>query len=76
MKTLFLYVSVGFCAGFINGLFGTGGAIPLLAIFTYLSLDTDKAFATANISVMLLSLVSFVLYLRNGTVTGDFLPTF
>lgn len=76
MRTVLLFSSVGLLAGFINGLFGTGGAIPLLALFTFLAFDTDKAFATANLTVMLLSAVSFFLYLRNGTVDTEFLPEF
>lgn len=76
MKTIVLYIITGFGAGLINGLFGTGGALPLLALFAFLSLDTDKAFATANLTVMLLSAVSFIIYLKNGTVDSGFLPDF
>jgi uncharacterized membrane protein YfcA len=74
MKTLLLYSFTGLVAGFINGLFGTGGALPLLALFAFLSFDTDKAFATANLVVMILSAVSFFLYLANKTVEISFLP--
>lgn len=63
----------GLFAGFVNGLFGTGGALPILALFAFLTFDTDKAFATANLAVMVLSLVSFVLYLKNGTLEAAFL---
>ncbi|MBE6701508.1 MAG: hypothetical protein E7582_06460 [Ruminococcaceae bacterium] len=71
MKTLFLYSVVGVFSGFINGLFGTGGAIPILILFTYLAYDTKKAFATANFTVVLLSLVTFFFYLKRGVITGD-----
>ena len=74
MKTVLLYSAIGLLAGFINGFFGTGGAIPLLALFTFLTFDTDRAFATANLAVMVLSAVSFFLYLRNKTVDVSFLP--
>ena len=76
MKTIILYIITGLVAGFINGLFGTGGAIPLLALFSFMTLPADKAFATANISVMLLSAFSFVLYLKNGTLDISFLPEY
>lgn len=76
MKTLLLYTFTGLAAGFINGLFGTGGALPLLALFTLLSYDTDKAFATANLGVMVLSAVSLGMYLKNGTLDTAFLPHF
>ncbi len=76
MKYILLTSVTGLVAGFINGLLGTGGAIPLLALFTFLALDTDKAFATANLTVMILSAVSFVFYLKNGTVDASFLPQY
>ena len=76
MKYVILFLLTGFTAGFINGFFGTGGAIPLLALFTFLTFDTDKAFATANLTVMLLSAVSLVLYVRQGTLEAEFLPKY
>ena len=71
MKTIFLLLITGLLAGFINGLFGTGGALPLLALFAYLALKSEKVFATASFAVLLLSAVSLVLYLKNGTLTLD-----
>lgn len=76
MKALLFYLLTGLLAGFINGLFGTGGAIPLLALFAFLSFDTDKAFATANLAVMVLSAVSFLLYLHSKTLAPSFLPQY
>ncbi len=76
MKHILLFSATGLVAGFINGLFGTGGAIPLLALFAFLALDTDKAFATANLAIMILSAVSFAFYLKNGTVDTAFLPEY
>ena len=76
MKTVALFAITGFVSGFINGLFGTGGAIPILVFFTYLAFDTDRALATVNMAVMAVSLASFIFYLKNGTVTLDFLPDF
>ena len=76
MKTLLLYSATGLIAGFINGLFGTGGALPLLALFSFMSFKTDSALATANFAVMVLSALSFVLYLKNGTVDPSFIPQY
>ena len=71
MKTIILFLITGLSAGFINGLFGTGGALPLLALFAYLALKSEKVFATTSFAVLLLSAVSLVLYLKNGTLTLD-----
>ena len=69
MKTIFLFLITGLFAGFINGLFGTGGALPLIALFTFLALKSEKVFATTSFAVLLLSVVSLVLYLKNGTIS-------
>ena len=76
MKTILLYSATGLIAGFINGLSGTGGALPLLALFSFMSLKTDSAFATANFAVMVLSALSFLIYLKNGTVDPSFIPEY
>lgn len=67
---------MGLAAGFINGLFGTGGALPLLALFSFMAFKTDSAFATANLAVMILSAVSFFLYLKNGAIDPSFIPQY
>ena len=72
MKTILLFIITGFSAGFINGLFGTGGALPILALFSYYSMTAERSLATANLTVMLFSLVSFFFYLKNGTLPQDF----
>ncbi len=76
MKTLLLYIGVGFFAGFINGLAGTGGGVLLVFLLTRLAFPADKTFATTNMTVLILSLVSLFLYLKNGTLTSDLLPHF
>ena len=74
MKTLFLYIVSGFLAGFVNGLFGTGGGIILVFLFAYLSYPAHKIFATTNITVLFLSLVSFFFYIDEGNISSQFLP--
>ncbi len=76
MKRLLLYLSVGFFAGFINGLAGTGGGVLLVFLLTRLAFPADKTFATTNMTVLILSFVSLFLYLKNGTLTPDLLPRF
>lgn len=76
MKYVILFSLTGFTSGFINGFFGTGGAIPLLALFAFLVFDTDKAFATANLTVMLLSAVSFIFYIRHGILEREYIPSY
>lgn len=74
MNTLFLYMLTGALAGFINGLFGTGGGIVLVFLFTYLSYPAQKIFATTNITVLFLSLVSFFFYIKEGNISNQLLP--
>ncbi len=76
MKKVILFCAVGFLSGFINGFFGTGGAIPLLFLFAYLALPTDRAFATTGFCTMALSAVSFAFYMKNGVVKDSFIPQY
>ncbi len=76
MKTLFVYISAGLFAGFVNGLFGTGGGIVIVALFTAYALPPEKVFASSNLTIMLLSLVSLFFYLKNGTLTVGLMPYF
>ncbi len=71
MKTITTIIITGVIAGFINGLFGTGGGIVIILCFTLLKTPSEKTFATSNLTVLLLSLVSLFLYVRNGMLTGE-----
>lgn len=71
MKTFTKFILIGFLAGFVNGLFGTGGGILIVFVLTLFKTPSDKTFATSNFTVLLLSLVSLFLYIKNGTVTGE-----
>lgn len=76
MKTLYLFLITGFFAGFINGLAGTGGGVLLVFLLSYLSTPADKTFATTNMTILIFSLLSLFLYVKNGTLTSELLPHF
>ncbi len=57
----------GAVAGFLNGLFGSGaGVLAVAALRPFL--EERKAHATSTLSVLLMSTVSFGLYLLGGSV--------
>ncbi len=76
MKKFLLLLFAGLTAGFINGLFGTGGALVLIGALVYLSFPTQKALATSSVCILFLSAVSFLLYLKNGMLLMSFLPEY
>lgn len=69
---------IGVCAGFLNGLFGSGGGIIAVPLFKKSGLSVKEAHATALLMMFSLSLVSAGLYLYEGRLSfGDavgFLP--
>lgn len=72
-----LLVLVGFLsAGVINGLFGTGGGILLVWLFTnVLKANAKDAFAQSLLTVIPMSVVSGLLYRTAGSFAlGDTLP--
>ena len=73
-KTAFISV----CAGFLNGLFGSGGGIIAVPLFKKSGLSVKEAHATALLMMFFLSMVSAGLYLYEGRLSfGDalgFLP--
>ncbi|MBQ3115355.1 MAG: TSUP family transporter [Clostridia bacterium] len=56
----------GFFSGFINGLLGTGGGIILVTATKIMGVKPKIAHATALTVILPLSLVSVVLYFKNG----------
>lgn len=70
------YILASLSAGFINGLLGTGGGVPLYYAISRRE-DEKTAYATASVSIMLLSLQTVFLY-RNTetpiTALSPFLP--
>ena len=69
---LCLSAAVGFGAGIVNGLLGTGGGILLLFVLRRHA-DTKDAFATALACILPLSVLSVILHLRNGSLPPDIL---
>ena len=65
---VFAALSAGFGAGVVNGLLGTGGGILLLLILRSRLAPRD-AFASSIACILPLSVLSLLLYLRNGTVS-------
>ena len=61
-------LSAGFGAGMVNGLLGTGGGILLLLVLRRRLAPRD-AFASSIACILPLSVLSLLLYLRNGTVS-------
>ncbi len=62
----------GLIAGFVNGFFGTGGGIVIFFSLMLLGSDVRRALASANFGILVLSIVSFFVYLKLGTVdAGD-----
>ncbi len=73
-SSFFLSVILSFLAGVVGGLFGTGGGILIVFLYSRLykdSPDFDKKdlFAMTVLCVAIMSLSSLFLYMRNGTVT-------
>ena len=63
MKKAAKYRAAGAAAGIFNGLFGGGGGIPLLLLFTrWAGLDEKKAYATCVAVILPLCAVSAALY--------------
>ena len=82
-RTLLLPILIpvaGFCAGFANGFFGTGGGILLIPILKRIhtrisSEDTSasgkNAYASALVCMIPLSLLSLTLYVTKGLLSFD-----
>ena len=64
--------AVGFGAGVVNGLLGTGGGILLLFVLRRYA-DTKNAFASALLCILPLSVLSVFLHLRDGSLSSELL---
>ena len=69
---LFIILSIaGAVAGFVNGFFGTGAGLVVFAVLSFLGLCVRKALATANLVILVLSAVSFFVYIKTGALSWE-----
>ncbi|MDE6550157.1 MAG: sulfite exporter TauE/SafE family protein [Clostridia bacterium] len=62
-------IAASVAAGCVNGLFGGGGGMLVVPIFTVLlSLEVKKAHATAVAAILPMSVVSAIIYIVKGCV--------
>ena len=71
MRKVLILSGAGALAGIINGIFGTGGGVIIFAVLTYLGAQTKNSLATANAVMLILSLVSFAVYYKEGALNAD-----
>ncbi len=68
-KNFFLSALIGIVTGFANGLFGSGGGTVVVpAMERFLKVEAHKAHATAIAIILPLSIVSCLIYLKNGKI--------
>lgn len=69
MKRLGKSLVTGALAGTANGLFGSGGGLFLVPLFTkWIKMEQRKAFATSVAVILPLSAVSFIVFLFRGSL--------
>ncbi len=71
MKKTFLFAAAGFFAGFLNGLFGSGGGIIAVPLLGKNGLSQKESQATALFVTVCLSAVSVFLYHKSGVFSFD-----
>lgn len=68
-KEMVKKIIIGIIAGFISGLFSTGGGLILVPAFSYfLSLDTVKARATSIMCILPMVITTSFFYARNNYI--------
>ncbi|MEG1304751.1 MAG: sulfite exporter TauE/SafE family protein, partial [Oscillospiraceae bacterium] len=68
MKEKVKMVFAGAVSGLLNGLFGSGGGLVAVMFLRSMIGDEQKAHASATLMILIMSLVSFALYLSGGFV--------
>lgn len=67
MRDELKYAVSGLLAGLANGFFGAGGGMFLVPLFCrWVKMDEKRAFATSLAIVLPLSVISAIVYLKNG----------
>lgn len=80
-STLLVISVLGFFAGVIGGLFGTGGGILIMILYSRIFKSSSEStrkdlFAMTVLTVSIMSLSSLFSYMKNGAVTiSDITPT-
>lgn len=69
MKKWLLPAATGFCAGILNGLFGSGGGIVAVPLLNKTGLSQKESQATALFMMLCLSALSAFLYYRSGELS-------
>jgi uncharacterized membrane protein YfcA len=69
LKTAVILALSGILAGFVNGFFGTGGGLVIFYTLSYLGCDTRRSLASANFAILILSVLSFFLYIKTGALS-------
>lgn len=61
------HILIGLISGALNGLFGAGGgSVVVPAMEKFLDMDARKSHATAIFIILIFSIVSSVIYIRQG----------
>ena len=66
MKKFYFYI-LGIIIGFANGLFGSGGGVIAVPMLEHADIETRKSHATSISITLPLSIVSAIIYAKNGT---------
>lgn len=67
IKKYITHILIGLFGGVLNGLFGAGGgSVVVPAMEKFLNMESKRAHATAIAIILLMSLVSSFLYIKNG----------
>ncbi len=67
LKQYWKHITIGMATGLLNGLFGSGGGVIVVAAMEkFLHIDAKKSHSTAIAIILMLSVVSSVFYIKNG----------
>ncbi|MDQ5983257.1 MAG: hypothetical protein RUMPE_00257 [Eubacteriales bacterium SKADARSKE-1] len=68
VKKIF-YSTIGFFAGFLNGLLGAGGGMLIVPALSKLGVERKKAHATSICVILPICILSSVMYISSGKVS-------